>query len=634
MKVNDKKIINYIKYLPFYFLILTTIIFTIYIIIDNYIKTENEKNKLKSEYTLKYNESVKNETLKVIDFVNAQINRNQNDLIKVLREKNSTAYHIVNSIYQNNKTKSKEEIIEHIKIALGNIRFFEGRGYYYILGLDDGFCHFHPVFKELENKSLIEVQDANGLYLTKEMLKIMKTNDEGYLSYYWYKKGIKDKQFEKVAYLSKFEPLGIYIVSSDYLDSLMDRWKNEVTIFLDSVNFKDENSYFIIDKKTGKYVYHKRREFIGKHISDAGYIQNSKDLSTNIKNFKEGSLHTYKVKLENDQIINKTSYIQVIDKWDWIVGIGYYDQSINEILENENEKLDEIHFNNLLTTLIFLIIISVVVLLISRYFSKIIERRFKVYNFSINRKIVEIARQQRILAQQSKMVAMGEMIENIAHQWRQPLSIISTCSTGLKINKEYGNLTDDIFESNINSINNSAQYLSQTIDDFRNFYKRSNLEKSFRVDELIEKSLQLLKVEIDSLKVKIDKDFKKIELYGYENELLQVVLNLINNSLYQFSNSNLVENALIRINIEKENNEIKISFIDNGGGISPSIIDRIFEPYFTTKDKTIGTGIGLYMSKNIIEKHFDGTLHVKNVLINEDNKNYKGAKFIIRIKHK
>ena len=634
MKVNDKKIINYIKYLPFYFLILTTIIFTFYIIVNNYIKTENEKKELRTKHILQYNNSVKNETLKVVDFVDAQINRNQEDLIKVLSEKNTTAYNIVNSIYQNNKTKSKEEMIKSIKIALSDIRFFEGRGYYYILGLEDGYCYFHPVFKELENKSLLEIQDAKGLYLTKEMLKILKTNEEGYLKYHWYKKGIEDKQFEKIAYLRKFEPLGIYIVSSDYVDSLMDRWKKEVIIFLESVKFRDENNYFIIDKKTGKYVYHKQKDFIGKHISTTGYIQDSKSFFNKAKNFDDGSLLTYKVKLNNGQITNKTSYIQVINDWDWIVGIGYYDQNINAILDDEKKLLDEIHIRNLITTLIFLILISVVVLLISRYFSRIIERRFKVYNFSINRKIVEIARQQRVLAQQSKMVAMGEMIENIAHQWRQPLSIISTCSTGLKINKEYGNLTDDVFESNVKSINDSAQYLSQTIDDFRNFYKTSNSEKPFRLDEIIEKSLQLLKVEMDSLKVSIDRDLRKIELLGYENELLQVILNLLNNSLYQFKNSNDIVNPIIKIALKKKDNVIHISFTDNGGGVDLSIIDRIFEPYFTTKDKSIGTGIGLYMSKNIIEKHFNGTMNVKNVVFKDDTKTYKGANFLIKIKQK
>jgi len=226
------------------------------------------------------------------------------------------------------------------------------------------------------------------------------------------------------------------------------------------------------------------------------------------------------------------------------------------------------------------------------------------------------------------------MIENIAHQWRQPLSIISTCSTGLKLNKDYGNLTDELFYSNLKSINDSAQYLSQTIDDFRNYYQKSNDEKSFRIDELIEKSLQLLKIEIDKLDIDIQKELKKVQLIGYENELLQVILNILNNSIYQFKTLEDLDKYILRINIHKNDDYITLNFIDNGGGIDPEIIDRIFEPYFTTKDKNMGTGIGLYMSKNIVEKHFNGTMNAKNIVINEENNNYKGVKFSIKIQQK
>ncbi len=633
MKVNDKKIVHYIKFLPFYFLITTTIIFILYILIENRYSLQNEKKSLETQLISSYKEKIKDETLKVVNYIDEQLKNNEYNLINELKEKDLTAIQIISNIYEINKDKSREEILEKVRAALEKIRFFNDRGYYYILD-STGYCHFHPVFKQLQGRSLLEIQDVKGTYLTKEMIKIMENNQTGYLNYYWYKPNDTKKQYEKIAYLHKFEPLDIFVISSDYLDSLTKKWQNNVISFLKSIDFKDNSHYFIINKKTGNYVFHKQKEFEGKHITAVNYVVDGNGFLNDIKKDKSNNYYTYEVKNPDGQITIKDSYVQVIEEWDWIIGIGYHKEDIDEIINIKGELLEEINYDNLIQTLVFMLFVSILVLLISKYFSKIIERRFKVYNFSINRKIVEIARQQRVLAQQSKMVAMGEMIENIAHQWRQPLSIISTCSTGLKLNKDYGNLTDELFYSNLKSINDSAQYLSQTIDDFRNYYQKSNDEKSFRIDELIEKSLQLLKIEIDKLDIDIQKELKKVQLIGYENELLQVILNILNNSIYQFKTLEDLDKYILRINIQKNDDYITLNFIDNGGGIDPEIIDRIFEPYFTTKDKNMGTGIGLYMSKNIVEKHFNGTMNAKNIVINEENNNYKGVKFSIKIQQK
>jgi len=633
MKVNDKKIVHYIKFLPFYFLITTTIIFILYILIENRYSLQNEKKSLETQLISSYKEKIKDETLKVVNYIDEQLKNNEYNLINELKEKDLTAIQIISNIYEINKDKSREEILEKVRAALEKIRFFNERGYYYILD-STGYCHFHPVFKQLQGRSLLEIQDVKGTYLTKEMIKIMGNNQTGYLNYYWYKPNDTKKQYEKIAYLHKFEPLDIFVISSDYLDSLTKKWQNNVISFLKSIDFKDNSHYFIINKKTGNYVFHKQKEFEGKHITEVNYVVDGNGFLNDIKKDKSNNYYIYEVKNPDGQITIKDSYVQVIEEWDWIIGIGYHKEDIDEIINIKGELLEEINYDNLIQTLVFMLFVSILVLLISKYFSKIIERRFKVYNFSINRKIVEIARQQRVLAQQSKMVAMGEMIENIAHQWRQPLSIISTCSTGLKLNKDYGNLTDELFYSNLKSINDSAQYLSQTIDDFRNYYQKSNDEKSFRIDELIEKSLQLLKIEIDKLDIDIQKELKKVQLIGYENELLQVILNILNNSIYQFKTLEDLDKYILRINIHKNDDYITLNFIDNGGGIDPEIIDRIFEPYFTTKDKNMGTGIGLYMSKNIVEKHFNGTMNAKNIVINEENNNYKGVKFSIKIQQK
>ncbi len=631
MKVNDQKIISYIKYLPFYFVIATSIIYITFVLVDNHFKEENEKLELKKKLEIQYKNQIKNETLKIVDFINVQKDKNKEELVKILKEKNDTAYDIVRSIYDKNKDKNKQEIIELIKNALDKIRFFNGRGYYYIIGLEDGYCYFHPVFKSLENRSLLEIQDAKGLYLTKEMIKIVKTNDEGYLNYHWYKEGDKTNQYEKIAYLKKFEPLGIYIVSSDYVDALTVKWKSNVESLLTSISFKDETHFFIINKKTGLYDFHKNPNLIGKDFNSQNHVINPQKLILELNKPNSNGLYKYNIKGAQNKILEKTSYFYTIEDWDWIIGIGYLDENIRQFIQTEQIKLENYHSHNLMNNLIFMIIVSIAVLLFSKYFSNIIERRFKIYNFSINRKIVEIGRQQRIMAQQSKMAAMGEMIENIAHQWRQPLSIISTAATGLKISKEFNNLDDETFFSSLKSINDSSQYLSNTIEDFRNYYQKSNETKDFRIDETIEKCIQLLKPKIDSNNIEIIKDIKKLNYYGSENELLQVLMNLLNNSCDQFHVTNNVQTPVIKIKLYKNIDTIFIEVSDNAGGIDSEIIERIFEPYFTTKNKNIGTGIGLYMSKNIIEKSFNGKIDAKNIVLNHQDNTFNGAKFTISI---
>lgn len=224
---------------------------------------------------------------------------------------------------------------------------------------------------------------------------------------------------------------------------------------------------------------------------------------------------------------------------------------------------------------------------------------------------------------------MGEMLENIAHQWRQPLSTITTASSGIKIKKEFDSLDDVFFNDSLDIILKSANFLSQTIEDFRNFFKHSEIIEEFSTIDVLEDSLNILKLKLQSNNIKVDIQNKTQEkLQGYKNELIQVFLNILNNSVDAFKTSD-VENKLIQIIIYTKNNYICIDIQDNASGIDEEIIEKIFEPYFTTKHKSQGTGIGLYMSEQIIEKHFDGKIIVKNSNFQCNSKEFYGANFKI-----
>lgn len=238
----------------------------------------------------------------------------------------------------------------------------------------------------------------------------------------------------------------------------------------------------------------------------------------------------------------------------------------------------------------------------------------------------------KAMEKQAKLASMGEMIGNIAHQWRQPLSVISVVASGIKLRQDFGEIHGYDLNQDMDEIVNQTNYLSKTIDDFRNFIKDDNISTyDFKVSELLDKTLSLLKSSFTNHQIIVKVDIKDdAEIDGYENELIQALINIINNAKDAIKeNIPIEEDRLILINAQKTDNTIEISVIDNGGGIDPQIMPRLFEPYFTTKHQSVGTGLGLPMAYQIITQRHHGDLKVYNYTFEYNNKTHKGAKFTI-----
>ena len=248
----------------------------------------------------------------------------------------------------------------------------------------------------------------------------------------------------------------------------------------------------------------------------------------------------------------------------------------------------------------------------------------------IKKAVDENLKKDRIMSQQSKMAAIGEMMENIAHQWRQPLSLITTGSSGLKIKKELGVLEDKFLVDTLDSIINSATNLSATIDDFRDFFKPEREKVKFSLSECCNKTLDLLNSKLKNKNIRVVKNIESIEIETYENELIQVIMSILNNSRDAFYNVKNQE-RLIFIDISIENEDVIIKIKDNAGGVKKDIFDKIYEPYFTTKHKSQGTGIGLYMCKEIIDKHMNGKIESINKKYIYEDIEYKGLETIITL---
>jgi len=225
--------------------------------------------------------------------------------------------------------------------------------------------------------------------------------------------------------------------------------------------------------------------------------------------------------------------------------------------------------------------------------------------------------------QKAKLSQMGEIISMIAHQWRQPLASISAITTNFKLAMALGeDITPEDLETGLTSIEERTALLSKTIDDFRNFYKPDNIKNHFNMQELILQSINILQPQAKEAKVSISQhSLIKSRLYNYESEVFQVFINIIKNAIDALVDSNIDKE--IFINSYEDFGHVYVDIEDNAGGINKEIIQRVFEPYFSTKEKRNGTGLGLYMSKLIIEDHCNGEISV----VNGD----KGAKFSIKL---
>lgn len=224
----------------------------------------------------------------------------------------------------------------------------------------------------------------------------------------------------------------------------------------------------------------------------------------------------------------------------------------------------------------------------------------------------EIKNKENLLIQQSKMASLGEMIGNIAHQWRQPLSLISTAATGMKLQKEFNQLDDNTFNDTVDSIANTTKFLSQTIDDFQNYLKEDKIKKDFNINLCIEKTLSIIKGSFINYSINIILDLgEELTISSYENELNQALINVLNNAKDALAGVEGTD-RYIHIKSYEDKNKVIIEIIDNAGGIEESAIDKIFEPYFTTKHKSQGTGLGLYMTHKIITQSMNGEIKITN----------------------
>ncbi|HIP11307.1 MAG TPA: PAS domain S-box protein [Arcobacter sp.] len=235
------------------------------------------------------------------------------------------------------------------------------------------------------------------------------------------------------------------------------------------------------------------------------------------------------------------------------------------------------------------------------------------------------------LVKSERMASMGEMIVNIAHQWRQPLSVISTGVTSMQIQKEFDMLSDEKFNETCEMINKNAQHLSKTIDEFKSFAQGEKVLELFDLKDNANSFLQIAHKQLEENNIEVVCNIQEdIKINAYPNELTQAYVNILNNTIDALKTKD-IKNKYLFLDISKENEKISIQLKDNAGGIPADIIEKIFEPYFTTKHQSQCTGLGLHMVNDLIANVMGGKIEVQNETYTYKDTEYTGVKFTFTI---
>ncbi len=455
--------------------------------------------------------------------------------------------------------------------------------------------------------------------------------------YYLNKKKTLKKEITTV-----FDILNYNINKSNLNDEQL---KADAIKLLNNITFEEKKSnyFFVYEVKNmqggddfAKLVVNPNRpDLVGQLIS-------TKYEDTDGKRFREDFLkdiretgesytqYAYK-KPDSNESKYKLSYFKYYEKWNWIISAGIYTDDIEDEIEIKRKDLQKKVKNQVAQNIILFLMFLSIAILISIAISQRIDLILKSYenkvrtnakeleelNQSLEEKVKEEIEKNRekeqLLVQKSKFIALGEMISNIAHQWRQPLSELSSILMFIKFKYSINALDSETMQRKSQEADRVLEYMSHTIDDFRNFFMPKKEKEEFNLLKEVQLVMNIISSTLDNYNIKVEMNIdENIKIITYLNEYKQVVLNILSNAKDILIDKNL-KNPLIKITVSEDKNYVILNIEDNGGGVLVEPKGKIFEPYFTTKEDSNGTGIGLYMSKIIVEKNMKGKLRVKNI---------------------
>ncbi len=509
-----------------------------------------------------------NSLTQLIDYYNTISSNKIKDDVKTIV---NVAADLANNIYSRYKNvKYDYEIKSIILSALKEIHFEDNIGYHFLLD-SSGNALIHDD-KMIQGTNISNIQDTYGKYIVKEFNKVLKKDGEGFVDYYWHIANESRKiTHYNIAYVKMLDFYGWYLGAGEYLKFANKLTKKNVIKYI-TENSKIENGYLFLFDANGKIIFHPDDK-----------------VDIDFKTFKTKGFHT-------DE--NQIYYVDYIHERDWYLVATRSLKDIKQSIK-EREKANELRRNNDMKTNFYLLGITLFLsILLSVFLSIVIRKRLENYEGQINQS-------KEKLIFQSKQALIGELFSMIAHQWRQPINKIASIIALLRFDLESNSVDKKEIDKSCEEIENSIEFMSETIDDFRTFYKPTTKTQLVNLKALIGRSVIFLKSTIVKNDIRVVKELEDIKFELYRNEFLQVMLNLVKNAVDAIGSRGAI---IIRL-YKNEKGKVIISVENSGKSIDEKLISKVFDPYFTTKEDSMG--LGLYMTKMIVEKHMNGTISVK-----------------------
>jgi len=633
-KIKENSIFK--SYFIFTFLLIISLVLILgYYLVDKENRDAQEQiTKFEEALFAEKKELIRSEVRRIKEYLALEQKSTELTLKSLTKEQTENAYKVASSIYEKNKAiKNEAEIKEDIKTALRGISFFNGRGYIFIIKANDGKWDMLPSDTSKEGKSAVGNKDDKGNDIfSKIKTSALKDYNGSFVKYRWYIPG-STKMGDKISFVRYFAPYNWIIGSGEYLETVEESLKKKAATNVSQMKFGTEG-YSSIYQNDGKIVTVPTASYLaGESVYTTSHQsgEKAKDIVTTLVRQAEqgGGFYRYDwIKPSTKLISPKIAYAEEFREWGWVIASGIYMDDIQKEVETRKKNIRQ-KYNEKLIAIMYVFAIAIlfstaVLLALNISFSKILkyykirleqrntelEELNKTLELKIAQEVEKSQQKQFLLIKQSRLAAMGEMIGNIAHQWRQPLNALGIIVQDFKMAKDYGELDDKYLEDGVLKAKSLINHMSKTIDDFRNFFSPDKKKEEFSIAKKIGDAVGFVAASFANNNIDIIEEIEDDSvIVGYPNEFVQVLLNIMSNSKDAIV-AHKMQNGFVRIRATKINNRPTIEIIDNGGGIDGQIIDKIFDPYFTTKDKGHGTGIGLYMSKVIIEDNMSGEIKI------------------------
>lgn len=571
--------------------------------------------------------------------LNIRAKESDSSMHERVKQRLDLAYATAKAVY-----KSDNADTDDVKSALSS--FIWGNNYVFIFSLD-GTIISSPLNKDIEGKNVLKHPNTDLRVAMKDTLSKLKYQDEIACITKW-SKPVKGGSIvaPKYVHFKKFAPLNWVIGYGEYYDDYTEEVKANALNQIESVTLAN-NGYIFAATYDGVSLTKPAK---GKNMLKTQDMHGTFIVKEMISLAKNGGgfIEYIMPSLNGAREEKKLSYVIGIPEWKWYIGTGVYITDMEHEyalrMRAAQREADEEIFVIIGLIGILLLITGVITYLMSSRLEKLINR----HNDEINRKNAELEElnksleskinektielkslnasleerihyeveknreQEHIMFQQGRLASMGEMLSNIAHQWRQPLNNIALFVQDLRDVYGTEEMNDKYINEYVDNSMNILNHMSGTIDNFRDFFKPNKEKSLFSINDQIKHSLTLVKAAIENNNIHVVTDYRSEGMVsGVPGEYAQVIVNLLTNAKDALL-ENRPRSPYIRIITKSENGYETVEVIDNGGGIPYEIAEKIFDPYFTTKEEGKGTGIGLYFSKTIIEKNLGGNIMFSN----------------------